>query len=71
MSSDLRFDNETKFETLAEKLVMHPYYIYSADDDEKNLSFDIGLVELEDSIDKGKMNSFCFRVFTKAFQIFM
>lgn len=35
---------------------MHPYYVYSSETDVNNLSFDIGLVELKDSINKGKKN---------------
>lgn len=53
VTHDLRFENETRSGTKAEGLWMHPEYISRKNTDDRNLSFDIGLIRFQKTANRG------------------
>lgn len=49
----MRFENETRSGTKAEGLWMHPEYISRKNTDDRNLSFDIGLIRFQKTANRG------------------
>lgn len=50
--------NNTVFETIAEKLWIHPYYDTNTtvENGDSNFTFDIGLIRFQDTADGGESN---------------